>query len=839
MATRDDEEERPGAAALQNAQGIPRARRRAEESLGKQSEWLRVALASIGDAVISTDADGRVTFMNGVAEALTGWPQAAAVGRHLPEVFRIVNAQTRQPVEDPALRALREGVVVGMANDTVLVARDGTERPIDDSAAPMRSESGDALGAVLVFRDVSERKRSEEARARLAAIVESSEDAIVSKTLEGVIRSWNAGAERLFGYTAEEAVGRPITLIIPPERHDEERTILDRLCRGERVEHFETVRVARDGRRIDISLTISPVRDGAGRIIGASKIARDITEKKHAEKALREHGRLLRQVAEAGLTIHSARSLDGVLRASAEEARRIFGARQAASRLTAGEEGAEAITALSVPEEGEGRREHGTPPAVEDICAAVCRTNRPVRLTRAELEAHPAWRKAGGEGDRHSPPRGLLAAPLVGRTGQNVGLIQVAGKEDGEFSEGDEAALVQLAHIASVAIANAQLYGELREQDRRKDEFLALLAHELRNPLAPLRNGLQVMRLAAGDPGAVAQTRAMMERQLGHMVRLIDDLLDVSRISRNKMELRRARVLLADVVSSAVETARPLIDAAGHTLTVALPPDPVYLDADLTRLAQVFGNLLTNSAKYTRRGGHIWLDAGRRGEDVVVSVRDNGIGIPAEALPSIFDMFSQVDRSIERSTGGLGIGLALVKGLVEMHGGAVTAESAGLGKGSTFRVRLPALDTHPEGVAEEAPRAGPGANGPGRRVLVVDDNQDSATSLALMLRLMGNEVQTAHDGVEALALAEAFRPQLILMDVGMPKLNGYEAARRIRAQPWGRSVTIIALTGWGQEGDRARSQEAGCDGHLVKPVNLPDLEKLLAESQGRGSPGGQ
>ena len=281
---KDPEEERLRSVALQNSQGILLARRRADEALRTQSEWLRVTLASIGDAVISTDAEGRITFMNGVAEALTGWSQTEALGRALPEVFHIVNERTRQPVENPALLALRVGAIVGLANHTVLVARDGTERPIDDSAA-MLNETGAAVGAVLVFRDVTEQKRAEEVQAQLAAIVESSEDAIVGKTLDGIIRSWNAGAQRLFGYTAQEAIGQPITLIVPPERTDEERAILEQLRRGKRIESFDTVRVSKDGRRLDLSLTISPIRDDAGNVVGASKIARDISERKQAEKA--------------------------------------------------------------------------------------------------------------------------------------------------------------------------------------------------------------------------------------------------------------------------------------------------------------------------------------------------------------------------------------------------------------------------------------------------------------------------------------------------------------------------------------------------------------------------
>jgi len=378
-----------------------------------------------------------------------------------------------------------------------------------------------------------------------------------------------------------------------------------------------------------------------------------------------------------------------------------------------------------------------------------------------------------------------------------------------------------------------------KEEDRRKNEFIALLAHELRNPLAPLRNGLQVMRLTSGDANAVAQARAMMERQLGHMVRLVDDLLDISRISRNKIELRRARVVLAEVVSSAVETGRPAIEAAGHDLTVSLPHQPIFLDADLTRLSQVFSNLLTNSAKYTKRGGHVWLSALRQQNRVIVSVRDTGIGIPAADLPTIFDMFSQVDRSIERSTGGLGIGLALVKALVEMHGGTVAATSAGPDKGSVFTVTLPVLESVSEPGERDPSEDTRVARGPRRRVLVVDDNRDSANSMAMMLQLVGDEVMVAHDGIEAVETAAHFRPQFILMDVGMPRLNGLEASRRIREQPWAKDLTIVALTGWGQPGDRVQSRAAGCDGHLVKPVNLADLEKLLAELTRRHSTAGK
>jgi signal transduction histidine kinase len=368
----------------------------------------------------------------------------------------------------------------------------------------------------------------------------------------------------------------------------------------------------------------------------------------------------------------------------------------------------------------------------------------------------------------------------------------------------------------------------LREADRRKSVFLAMLAHELRNPLAPIRNGLQIMRLANPDGAAVSQARAMMERQLGHMVRLIDDLLDLSRITNGKIELRRERMDLAAAVQDAIETTRDLINERGHTLAVTLPPQPVYVDGDRTRLAQVFANLLNNAAKYTENGGRVWLTAERHGSDAVVVVRDTGSGIPAEILPRIFDMFTQADRALERTQGGLGIGLTLVRALVEMHGGRVDAHSPGAGQGCEFVVRLPVL-------LSPGRRTSPRDGGDGRahhsapyRILVVDDNCDSAISLGLMLEIMGHEIRTAHDGLAAVDAAASFRPDVILLDIGLPKLNGYDACRRIRAQAWAGRTVLIAITGWGQEEDKTLAREAGFNFHMVKPVDPEALEKLLA-----------
>jgi signal transduction histidine kinase/ActR/RegA family two-component response regulator len=371
------------------------------------------------------------------------------------------------------------------------------------------------------------------------------------------------------------------------------------------------------------------------------------------------------------------------------------------------------------------------------------------------------------------------------------------------------------------------LNDRLREQDRRKDEFLATLAHELRNPLAPLRNGLQLLR-ASSNPEHAAKVREMMERQLGHMVRLIDDLLDISRVTLGKVTLKRERVDFREVLHSALETTRPLIESGAHELAVGLPQDPLPLDIDPTRVAQVIANLVNNAAKYTPSGGRIELMAQSEDGMLVVRVSDTGIGIPSEMLPRVFDIFTQVGRSVDQSQGGLGIGLTLVRRLVEMHGGSVEAQSPGVGLGSTFIVRLPLAASGGEPMANQPLRHTPHSK-LRLRVLVVDDNVDAAESLAMLLDLDGHETRIAHDGESALDVAVECPPDAAFIDIGLPGLNGYEVAQRLRAdRNMQESLLLVALTGWGSDEDRRRAQAAGFDLHLVKPVDFDKLSEVLS-----------
>ena len=1326
------------------------ARRADAAAVHEQREWFRTTLSSIGDAVIATDTAGRVTYLNAVAEALTGWTTGDAAGRPLAEVFVIIGETSRAPVDNPALRALASGTVVGLANHTLLIARDGTERPIDDSAAPIRDEAGRVTGAVLVFRDISDRKEAGVAQARLAAIVSSSEDAIISKTLDGTLLTWNAGAESLFGYTAAEAVGQHITLIVPPDRLGEEGEILQRLARGERVEHFETVRLAKGGRRVDISVSISPLFDDAGRVVGASKVARDVTAKRRAEEAVRasearfrttaDHAPVLIWIADTtkacvwvnkpwlaftGRTLeqefgsgraegvhpddfdrcqqiytshfdartpfameYRLRRHDGAwrwlldngaplygaadeftgyigscvditdqklaadaLRRSEEQYRALFTSidqgfclievlfdpagtavdyrfleanpvfeRQTGLAAVVGRTARELVPGLearwfetfgrvartgeparfvegsdamgrwfdvfatqvggpqsrtvailftditdrkradeererllrevevergrladvfqrapsfmcvlrgpdhvferandryhqlvghrdvvgkpvreALPEiegqgffelldsvyrtgaaytgsdtvlriqpapgrpleeryvdfvyeplrdpdgavtgilvqgvdltdrkraealvrekdqrlqlflgtatdyavvitDGEGRvidwaggaesitgftpadatgqsadvlftaedRAAGAPDEERQTAAREGRAEdkrwhlrkdgseffgdgvmvalrggdgelrgyakvfrdatarkraedsvrfladasaslaelvdyestlqrianlavggfadwcavdvldaggqrRRLAITRGESAEVTAVRSADTaleaenalssgiphvlrtgepevvfdltEVDPQTAPQGperidrlrkwgirsYLCVPLLSHGTVGGGITFLSTSTRRRFGPAELRVAQDLAERVTVAIENSRLYRSLQEQDRRKDEFLATLAHELRNPLAPVRNGMQILRLAT-PTGPAERTLAMMDRQLEHLVHLVDDLMDVSRVSSGKVVLRKEAVAIRELIDAAVETSRQAVEKGGHALTLHVPPEPLAADGDRTRLVQVLSNLLNNAAKYTPNGGRIDVSAEGTAAEVILRVADTGLGIPADMLPKVFDMFTQVGTSLERSQGGLGIGLTLVRRLVEMHGGTVNAESAGAGRGSTFTVRLPRAvpaAANRGGPLPDAVRSAPAAP---LSVLVVDDNRDSAESLALLLELKGHTVKTAHNGPDALRTLGAFRPHLVLLDIGLPGMSGYEVARRIRESSELSGVMLVALTGWGQEEDRRRTKNAGFDHHLVKPAAPAEVETILAEVEAR------
>jgi PAS domain S-box-containing protein len=780
---------------------IGEAMRAAQHRASERGELLRVTLASIGDAVITTDTQGRVTYLNAVAESLTGWTFQEALGQPLESVFRIVGEQHRRPLESPATRALREGTIVGLANHTVLVDKRGFERPIDDSAAPIRDERGRVSGCVLIFRDVTERRRWElDEAARLlvarslASIVESSDDAIIRKSLDGVIQTWNAAAERLFGYTAEQAVGRHISLIIPPERSAEEDEIIASLKAGRRVAHFETERVRSDGRVLRVSLTISPIKDEDGEVIAASKIVRDVTRQREAEADREKFTTLV----ESSTDFIGICDLDGtpfyVNRAGLE----MVGLRdiEQARRTN--------VRDFFFPED--------QPKMMGEFFASVREKGR------GEIDVR--FRNfATGEA------RWMAYKVLLLTDGAGTPAAFATVSQDVTERRRLEESLRKLA-------------ADLSEADRRKNEFLATLAHELRNPLAPLSHTLELLKRGGHDEGTVGRAVDTMERQLAQLVRLVDDLLDLNRITHNRIELRKGEVDLASVIHQAVQASRPLANAAEHDVRVFLSPEPIHVFADPVRLAQVFGNLLNNSCKYTEPGGTITVTTAREGSDAVVSVKDTGVGIPPEQLDSVFEMFRQVEGSLERSHGGLGIGLTLVKRLVEMHGGSVEARSLGVGRGSEFVVRLPLLREDQES-AVPPPIAAPEPMRP-RRILVVDDNHDAATSLAMLLEMTGNETHTAHDGGEALEAVESLRPEVVLLDIGLPTLNGYEVCRRIRERPAGKEIVLIALTGWGQKEDRQKSHDAGFDGHLVKPVEYDALVRLLgsfgAASEARADP---
>jgi PAS domain S-box-containing protein len=633
------------AAASREVRGAPRRVR------------LEPVLERLPTAAYVCDAEGLITAYNAKAAALWGRsPKLMHPDDRYCGSFKHFDAQGH-PIphsECWMALALREGRDFN-GNAISIERPDGRRVDALAFANPIYDDQGRLSGALNVVVDVTEQRRSRavsgESVETLQLLIEASPVPIVVIDPDPpIVRFWNPAAQRLFGWTADEVVGKPIP-IVPEEKRVESASHRTLVARGDSFPNLETYRLTKSGQRVDVSMSAAPLRNATGSIDGVLLLFADVTERKRAER-------------------------------------------------------------------------------------------------------------------------------------------------------------------------------ELKEADRAKNEFLATLAHELRNPLSPIRNATEILRLRGAASPELDWALEVIERQMQHMTRLVDDLLDVSRITMNRLELRKERIEIGEIIKDAVEASRPILEQCEHRLTVTADPRTV-VDADRERLAQVLANLLHNAAKYTERGGIILLTASRERDNAVIVVRDTGIGIPDDKLATIFEMFTQLNPVFERAQSGLGIGLTLARRLVQMHGGTIEARSAGAGRGSEFTIRIPVAQSRQD---EERPRAAAqrALRRTALRVLVVDDKEDSAKSLGMLLEMTGNEVRMANDGASAVREAAAFRPHAVLLDIGMPRMNGYDAARAIRSEPWGRDIYLIALTGWGQEIDRFRSREAGFDLHLVKPVAPSEILDRLA-----------
>ncbi|SFH94499.1 PAS domain-containing protein [Planctomicrobium piriforme] len=551
----------------------------------------------------------------------------------------------------------------------------------------------------------------------------------------------------------------------------------------------------------------------------------NITSRVQSERATLKRSEQLATLANIATQLNAAHDASSILGIITAGARLIIGAHQAAAHRILDQNWAQAINAGSFSEKyGEWRGYAGR--LVSDkMCRLICDANASLRLTDEELVAHPAWKDEGSDDESRPTVRGWLAAPLTTFDSRNLGLIEVSDRHSGDFSLDDELTLVQLAQMGSVALENVRLYDDLREADRRKDQFLATLAHELRNPLSPLTAASHLLQSDPGNPDQVTELTDVIYRQCEQLKRLIDDLLDVSRISTGKLHLRYEHVQLQTAISAALDISRPVMTTAGHTLRVSLPDEPLTVNGDQVRLSQVIANLLINAAKYTPEGGSVELTLQKQNDSAVISVRDTGIGVPPEMLERIFELFSQVDSSHTRSQGGLGIGLTLVKTLVSMHGGTVQAASAGPGLGSTFTVTLPLAQTTNQAEVSTTPVAE--TESPSYRIIVVDDNHTASYLLSRLLTKLGQQVQVADTAQQAFELISQFSPDIFISDIAMPGMSGYELARRIREEHLEHRPFLVALTGYGQASDRAEALQAGFDEHLVKPIGLPVLQQLL------------
>ncbi len=773
-------------------------RQEAEDAKRESEQRFTSFMQHLPAAAWIKDAQGRYLYANDYAQNIFGVPLNELRGKTDPEVFPLDTASTFQEND----RQVKDSRSVVRNVETLEHAGDGihesivTKFPIfdeDDLVA--------AIGGVAI--DVTEQRRAtvalRESEARFRLLAELLPVGLYTCAAPGgVITYYNKAAARIWG--CEPSTGpdgnrfcgsfrlfRPNGEFLP---HDQ-CPMADAIRDGLEFRNEEVIVEQPGGSRCTILVNIDPLRETSGRIVGAVNVFVDITKLREAQRRVAKEKdnlrTLLKTLPVPVLTAHDA------------QCRHISGNPAAERLLRMGKGGnfSKSAPAGEIPQHFRLSK-NGRVLAPEEL--PVQRAARGEKIRNDELDF---------EFDDGTVVHALMSAsPLRDATGALRGAVAAA--------------------LDVTQSKNAE--ASLKEGARRTDEFLATLGHELRNPLAPIRMGLELIKLAGNDSAAVQRTREMMERQTDQLIALVDELLDVSRISRGRVELQKCPVKLADVIQHAVETARPWIEEAGHVLTIDAPNEGTRIDGDQNRLAQTLSNLLNNACKYTPSPGRIRLTARRQGSHAIVSVEDNGVGLAGDAAGQVFEMFRQLDPPPGVPRSGLGIGLTLVKQLVEMHGGTVQAHSDGAGLGSRFTVQLPVLSEALSGEDDQRPPVQEEDSSKRRRVIVADDNKAAAEGLSLVIGQLGHDVRTAYDGSQALQIAAEFRPDVILMDLSMPVMDGYEAARRIREEPWGKTLLLVAVSGWSQKQHKSRAAEVGFDHHLVKPIAVPDMRRMLSKS---------
>ncbi|PYQ73856.1 MAG: histidine kinase [Acidobacteria bacterium] len=814
-------------------------RRVAQELLDAALLRLAAIIDSSEAAIYSIDLDGTITTWNQAAERLFGFPSTTAIGQPLS----IIVPPEQEAEEAEVVRRIRAGEGVEHY-ETVRRRRDGSLLEVGLTASPIRDRAGVITGVSKIARDITEQRQHERNGRLLASIVESSDDAIISKDVAGAITSWNRGAERLFGYAAEEVIGQSIRIILPADRQGEEDEVLSRIRRGETVDHFETVRCRKDGSQAIVSLTVSPIRDAAGRIVGASKIARDMTQaKRAAERAafLSEAGKVLARSLDYEATLTTVASL-AVPTIADWCAVDVVGEGRNIERLAVVHvDPAKAELAKMV------RARYEDPNSPNSV-ACVVRTSTPALVPLITDEMIVA--AARGDQERVDLVRSLglmsyVCVPLVSH-GRTLGALTfaTAASSGRQYNEDDLEFAEDVAARAAVAVDNAQAYRDARIANQLKDEFLATLSHELRTPLNAILGYSRLIRSGMLEPGKQARALDTVERNATMLTQIVGDILDVSRIITGKIRLNIQPVDVPAVIKSALETITPAADAKQLRVHTILDPRASPISGDPDRLQQIVWNLVSNAVKFTPKGGRIQVVLERIDSHVEIVVSDTGAGIKAEFLPFVFERFRQGDAGTAREHIGLGLGLAIVRHLVELHGGTVTPESAGQGQGATFRVRLPLMIAHAD-VAPERARAAAHASSSampdystrldGIHVLAVDDDHDALTLIREILETAGARVTTAGSAREVLDGIEPARPDVLVADLGLPTINGFDLIARIRRLPDRelRHIPAAALTAYARSEDRVKAFQSGFQMHLAKPIDPVELIAAIATLAGR------